>query len=289
MIAVGEARVIMASTSELVARARDLHQCSPTATAALGRVLTGAALMGALLKSERDVVSLRVDGGGPGGPVQAIARADGTVKGLIRNPQADLPIREKDGKLDVGGLLGKNGSLVVTKDMGLKEPYVGRCDLVSGEIGEDLATYFVQSEQTPSVVSVGVLLAGNAISAGGLIVQAMPQCSEEVLEELELRAPVMGDISRNLIEFDGPMGLMRAMFRGMEPQVLTDTPVAWKCDCSPERVAAALVTLGPDELLDMAQKDHGAEVGCPYCNTKYRFSEKELEHLAEEARGSRKE
>lgn len=186
----GQARILMASTAQLAEQARLLHQPTPVCTAALGRLLTASCLMGAMLKSDTDRLTVTLAGDGPAGRLVAVGAPDGSVKGYVENPRVELPVRP-DGKLDVGGAVGRHGRLSVVKDLGLKEPYVGQSNLVSGEIGEDLALYFTASEQTPSMVSLGVLVApqGPVLSAGGVIVQAMPGCSEEVLSALEGRLP----------------------------------------------------------------------------------------------------
>ena len=214
------------------------------------------------------------------GRLVAVGYADGGVKGYLEHPHIELPIRA-DGKLDVGGAVGRVGRLSVVRDSGLREPYVGQCELVSGEIGEDMAMYFTVSEQTPSLVSLGVLVAraGAVLSAGGLLVQAMPGCSEHLLTQLELRAPIFADLSRYLAEQDDVAAAFHGLFRGLEPEILDMGVPVWRCDCDRARIDAALISLGADELSDMAEKDGGAEVGCHFCNTRYHFTVPELHAL----------
>ena len=280
----GQARVLMASTAQLAEEARQTHGTTPVCTAALGRLLTGTALMGSMLKNPEDRLTVTLSGDGPAGRLVVVGGAGGWVKGYVDHPQVELPVRA-DGKLDVGGAVGRRGRLSVVRDMGLKEPYVGQSNLVSGEIGEDLAMYFVTSEQTPSLVSLGVLVApqGQVLSAGGLIVQAMPGCTEEVLSALELRAPVMADISRHLAEYDDLSQLLEAIFRDMKPQILESSQPQWQCDCSRERIERALISLGEKEMTDMIEEDGKAQVGCHFCNTQYEFTKDQLMDLRNEA------
>jgi len=280
----GQARVLMASTTGLVEEARQLHQTSDVCTAALGRLLTGASLMGSMLKSETDKLTVSFLGDGPAGRLVAVGSPDGSVKGYVENPRVKLPLRA-DGKLDVGGAVGHEGRISVVKDLGLKEPYVGQSNLISGEIGEDLAMYFTASEQTPSLVSLGVLVApgGPVLSAGGIVVQAMPGCSEEVLSALENRAWQLADISRRLLETESIEALFYVLFCDLEPEVLSFAEPKWRCDCGRERIERALISLGKQELTEMIEEDGGAQVNCHFCNKKYDFTADELTALRDEA------
>ena len=257
--------------------ARRIHSLSRTATAALGRTLTGASMMGAMLKDERDSLTLMIKGGGPIGTVMAVARSDGSVKGYVDWPDTELE-RRPDGKLNVGGAVGKNGQLTVIKDLGLREPYVGKTNLVSGEIAEDLAMYFTASEQTPSLVSLGVLVKDQVLAAGGLIIQVMPDCSEIALKSIENSAPMFMDISKTIADY-GLDGALEQLLCHLEPQVLDRLTPVYRCDCSRERFARGLISLGKKELTQLIEEDHGATLDCHFCNKRYRFDEAQLREL----------
>ena len=271
----GEARAFLAESTHLVERARALHALSRTATAALGRTLTLTAIMGSMLKGKDESVTVRIDGDGPAGTILCVGKPDGAVKGFISHPGAEVPRRGS--KLDVGALVGR-GTLSVIKDMRLREPYVGQVELVSGEIGEDFAMYFTSSEQTPSLVSVGVLVADAVASAGGLVIQLMPGASEAAIQSIENSAGLFMDISRTMGE-DHLEGALEQLLTHLEPQVLDCIPIRYECDCTRERVERALMLLGPDELRDMIEKEHGAKVDCHFCNTRRSFTQAELEEL----------
>lgn len=280
----GQARILMASTAQLAEQARLLHQPTPVCTAALGRLLTASCLMGAMLKSDTDRLTVTLAGDGPAGRLVAVGAPNGSVKGYVENPRVELPVRP-DGKLDVGGAVGRHGRLSVVKDLGLKEPYVGQSNLVSGEIGEDLALYFTASEQTPSMVSLGVLVApqGPVLSAGGVIVQAMPGCSEEVLSALEGKAPALADISRQLLQAERLEDMLKGLFGELEPELLGTGKPCWRCDCGRERIERALISLGRRELDEMIEQDGGAQVSCHFCNQAYDFTAAQLQALRDEA------
>ena len=273
----GQARAFLIDSTRLVEEARRVHSLSRTATAALGRTLTGASMMGAMLKDERDSLTLMIKGGGPIGTVMAVARSDGSVKGYVDWPDTELE-RRIDGKLNVGGAVGKNGQLTVIKDLGLREPYVGKTNLVSGEIAEDLAMYFTASEQTPSLVSLGVLVRDQVLAAGGLIIQVMPDCSEIALKSIENSAPMFMDISKTIADY-GLDGAMEQLLCHLEPQVLDRLTPVYRCDCSRERFARGLISLGKKELTQLIEEDHGATLDCHFCNKRYRFDEAQLREL----------
>ena len=278
----GQARAFLIDSTRMVEEARRVHNLSRVATAALGRLLTGASVMGHMLKDERDSLTMTVKGGGPLGSVVAVARADGTVKGYVDNPDVELPLRA-DGKLDVGGAIGKKGQLTVIKDMGLKEPYVGMVNLRSGEIGEDLAMYFTASEQTPSLVSVGVLTNNTVVSAGGLIIQIMPGCSDIAIKSIEMSAPMFMNISGTIQEF-GLNGAYQQLLMHLEPEIIGTARPRYLCDCSRERFERGLISLGAEELTSLIEEDHGAELSCHFCNRTFRFTEARLRALLEQAR-----
>ena len=273
----GQARALLIDSTRLVEEARRIHSLSRTATAALGRTLTGASMMGAMLKDERDSLTLMIKGGGPIGTVMAVARSDGSVKGYVDWPDTELE-RRPDGKLNVGGAVGKNGQLTVIKDLGLREPYVGKTNLVSGEIAEDLAMYFTASEQTPSLVSLGVLVKDQVLAAGGLIIQVMPDCSGIALKSIENSAPMFMDISKTIADY-GLDGALEQLLCHLEPQVLDRLTPVYRCDCSRERFARGLISLGKKELTQLIEEDHGATLDCHFCNKRYRFDEAQLREL----------
>ena len=273
----GQSRALLIDSTRLVEEARRIHSLSRTATAALGLTLTGASMMGAMLKDERDSLTLMIKGGGPIGTVMAVARSDGSVKGYVDWPDTELE-RRPDGKLNVGGAVGKNGQLTVIKDLGLREPYVGKTNLVSGEIAEDLAMYFTASEQTPSLVSLGVLVKDQVLAAGGLIIQVMPDCSEIALKSIENSAPMFMDISKTIADY-GLDGALEQLLCHLEPQVLDRLTPVYRCDCSRERFARGLISLGKKELTQLIEEDHGATLDCHFCNKRYRFDEAQLREL----------
>jgi molecular chaperone Hsp33 len=274
----GYVRIIFACTTDSAEEARRVHNATPVAAAAMGRTLTAALMLATELKGEGSI-SATVAGDGPIGRICAVARPDGTVKIYCSDPGVDLPVRA-DGKLDVSGAVGKEGKLSVVKDLGMREPYVGQVNLASGEIGEDFALYLAASEQQPSLVALGVLVAPEetVLAAGGIIVQPMPGCPEEIVSHLELIAPTLSDISRRLWK-EGADELIETTFRGLEPQLIGTTPALLRCDCSRGRIERALIALGADELEDMMIKDNGAEVCCHFCNAKYAFTADELGEL----------
>lgn len=277
----GQARALLCESTQMVQTMADIHNATPVCTAALGRLMTGTAMLGVMMKNAQDSVTVTIKGGGPMGTLVAVAQG-GMVKAYADDPQVELPLRA-DGKLDVGGAVGRTGRMSVVKDLGMRKPYVGQCALVSGEMGEDFASYFTISEQQPSLVALGVLTSGSAVlKAGGLLIQPLPGCTEETLSQLELRTPMFADISRELT-FEEPEGLMAGWFRGMEPVVLDRTPIRWGCSCSRERMEKALISLGRKDLGELAQDPEGAELSCHFCHSHYRFTPAELSALLERA------
>ena len=277
----GQARAILIESTQLVQRAKDIHGLSRIATAALGRTLTCAAMMGSMLKGEDESITAQIKGGGPIGTVMAVAHGDCTVKGYVDNPGIDLP--RTGPKLPVGAAVGKNGRLTVVKDMHLREPYVGQVNLVSGEIAEDFAMYFTASEQTPSLVSLGVLVSDERVeSAGGLIVQVMPGASEAAIASIENSAGMFMDISGTMKEYHLKDSVQQLLMH-LEPEILATREPRYSCACSRERIEKVLISLGADELKDMIQTQHGAQVDCHFCNKRYEFSEDALKALLEKA------
>ena len=276
----GFVKISAVTARDAVERARQIHDLSPTACAALGRTLCGASMLGELMKEDDASLTIRVNGGGPAGSVIAVSDSNGNVRGYVTNPQADLPTRA-DGKLDVGGLVGRDGMLTVSRDIGLKEPYVGSVELVTGEIGEDLAQYMVESEQIPSAVGVGVLIDTDRTvkAAGGFIVQLMPGAPESLIETLETNILFMDQLTTVLDE-DGIDAVISQVMFTLDPREAERHPIEYRCSCSRERVAAALRSVGTDELRSMAAEGRDTEVSCQFCDKVYEFTPEELEALA---------
>ena len=273
----GQARAILIESTALVQKAKETHGLSKIATAALGRTLTATAMMGSMLKGADESVTASIRGGGPIGTVLAVANGECTVKGYVDNPAVDLP--RTGPKLPVGAAVGKDGRLTVIKDMHLREPYMGQVNLVSGEIAEDFAMYFTASEQTPSLVSLGVLVSEEKVeSAGGLIVQLMPGAGEAAIQSIEASAGMFMDISGTMKEYHLD-GAVNQLLLHLQPEVLERRETRYACDCSRERVERALITLGAQELTDMIASQHGAKVDCHFCNKRYVFTESDLTAL----------
>ena len=273
----GQARVLLCETTAITQRCSDIHNATPVATAALGRLMTGTLMMSVMLKGDQENVSVTVKGGGPIGTLVCVGD-HGTVRACCDNPRLELPLRP-DGKLDVGGAVGSAGRLSVVKDLGLREPYIGQCELVSGEIAVDLANYFTVSEQQPSLVALGVLTSGERVlKAGGLLIQPMPGCEESTIDQLELRSPMFADISRELAAAPKEE-LAEDWFRGMEPKLLERTPLEYRCTCSRERMERALLSMGSSDLQEIIDDGKGAELGCQFCGSTYFFTTEELKAL----------
>lgn len=273
----GQARAILIESTSMVQKAMDTHKLSRTATAALGRTLTATVMIGSMLKGDKESVSVQIKGGGPIGTVLAVAHGDLTVKGYVDNPAVDLPRMGK--KLPVGAAVGKEGKMTVIKDMGMREPYIGQVNLVSGEIAEDFAMYFTASEQTPSLVSLGVLVDDEKVlSAGGLIVQMLPGASEAAIASVEHSVPMFADISATMQEYHLE-GAVNQLLLHLEPEVLEKRVPHYQCDCSCERIESMLVTLGSEELQDMIDTQQGAQVDCHFCLKRYKFNAEDLKVL----------
>lgn len=276
-------RAFACVTKETVETARKAHNTSPVVTAALGRMLTGAAMMGTMLKGEKDLLTLQVRGDGPVKGITVTADANGRVKGYAQEPQVMLPPNEK-GKLDVGGAVGK-GFLNVIKDMGLKEPYAGQTVLQSGEIGDDLAYYFATSEQVPSSVGLGVLMnKDNTVKqAGGFIIQLMPFADEEMISRLEENLSKVNSVTALLDAGNSPEQLLQIVLEGLDVEFTDKISCAFQCNCDKERVSKALLLVGKEELQNMIEEGEPIEVNCHFCNTFYQFSVEELKELKKRA------
>lgn len=273
-----QVRVILARTTELVNEARSRHNASATATAALGRVITAALIMAAVdLKGEKDMLTIRVDGNGLAGPVIASADSHGTARALISNPQNDVPSLYP-GKLAVGQLVGKDGFIEVFKDLGMKQPFVGKVELVSGEIAEDVANYYLKSEQTPSLIALGVMVAPDlqVISAGGLLVQAMPGADDEVLAQIEKNVEAMGPVSVVLEKVPQLDTIMQQVMKGIEFNIVGEQDLFFKCNCSFERLKNILSSLSMEELNDMWDEQNKIEVVCNFCNEVYYYRPEDI-------------
>ena len=276
----GQARVLLCRTTRLSQKMASIHIPSDTACAALSRLMSGTLMLSVMMKGEEDSVTVTVAGDGPIGKMTAVGRG-GDVKVPADYPQQEVP-RRADGHLDVGTLVGHHGRLSVIKDIGLKEPYIGQVNLVSGELGEDFAQYYTVSEQTPSLVALGARVSdGMPLSTGGILVQAMPGCEEETLNQLELRSMLFADISRELAEND-LMDLANAWFDGLEPRLEGRQELHYRCDCSRERMERALAALGREELTDILNTDGYATLTCHFCRTSRVFDENDLRRLLEE-------
>ncbi len=279
----GQIRAFAATTRELVETARVYHNTSPVATAALGRLLSAGAMMGAMMKGEKDLLTLQIRGDGPIGGMTVTANAAAEVKGFVNNPGVMLPATAA-GKLDVGGALG-HGSLCVIRDLGLKEPYVGQCELQTGEIGDDLTWYFAVSEQVPSSVGLGVLLekTNTVKQAGGFIIQLLPGTSDEVIDRLEKKLIQADPVTVMLDAGLSPEQILEELIGEFGLTVTETIPARYRCDCSRERIERALISLGRKELEDMIADGEPVEVNCQFCNKKYLVSVEELRDLLESA------
>lgn len=271
-----QVRAFAVTARDTVETARAAHDTSPVMTAALGRLLCAGAMMGSMMKGEADILTLQVQGDGPAGGLTVTADSRGRVKGYAVNPQVILPANSQ-GKLDVGGAVGA-GSLRVIKDLGLKEPYVGQTQLQTGEIAEDLTYYFAASEQVPSSVGLGVLMEKNNTvkQAGGFIVQLMPFAEGNVIEKLEANLSCIHSVTKLLEDGNSPEQILGILLEGMDMEILSDMPVEFYCNCSRERVAKALYSIGKKEMDEMIKDGEPIEVKCHFCNTAYQFSVEDL-------------
>ena len=267
----------------MVERARGIHKLLPMATAALGRTLLAASMMGDMLKEERGALTLQIKGGGPLGTILAVSDCEGNVRGYVQNPQVEL-MEKQQGKLDVGAAVGLDGTLTVIKDLGLKEPYVGSIGLFSGEIADDLAMYFVESEQIPTACALGVLvgLDQSVTAAGGYIIQLLPGADEDMITKIETGVRSMGSVSSALAEGLDGEGLLRAVLKDFDLEILEKHPVEYRCYCSRDRVSRALISMGRKDLTELIQEQGQAELTCQFCDQVYHFSKSELETLLEE-------
>lgn len=279
----GLVKAVSITGRDLAERARSIHKLLPMATAALGRTLMAASMMGDMLKEEKGSVTLQIKGGGPLGTILAVSDCEGNVRGYVQNPQVEL-MEKQQGKLDVGAAVGRDGTLTVIKDIGLKEPYVGSIGLFSGEIADDLAMYFVESEQIPTACALGVLvgLDQSVTAAGGYLIQLLPGAGEEIISKIEAGVQAMGPVSRALADGMDGEGLLRAVLLDFSLEVLEKHPVEYRCYCSRDRVSRALISMGKKDLAQLIQEQGQAELTCQFCDAVYHFSKEELELLLQQ-------
>ena len=276
----GMVKAAAVSTKYLTERARQIHRTLPVATAALGRLLAAGSMLGNALKGDGASVTLQVRGGGPLGTVLVVSDNEGNVRGTVGNPAVDLPLRE-DGKLNVGAAVGVDGTLTVIRDLNMKEPYVGSVALLSGEIADDLASYFVESEQIPTAVGLGVLVDRDQSVkvAGGYIIQLLPGAGEDIISKVEGGVLGAGSVTKMLTENDDPEAMLRRLLADFDVEILERTPVEYRCDCSRERMERALISMGPQELRSLIDEQGEAELCCRFCDQKQYFSREQLEKM----------
>ena len=276
----GFIKMAVITARDMVQRAREIHSCSPTASAALGRTLCAASLMGEMMKEEKATLTIRINGGGPIGSVVAVSDSGGNVRGYVGDPSVDLPLRS-DGKLNVGAAVGRDGMLTVSRDIGLKEPYIGSTELVSGEIAEDVTAYLLESEQVPSACALGVLVDTDLSikAAGGFIVQLMPGADEALIGQLEENIFMMDQLT-TILDEDGATAIFDQVLKGFAYHIVGETPVEYRCYCSRDRVEEALRCIDDAQLAEMIAEGKDITVSCQFCDQVYRFSPAQLQELA---------
>lgn len=274
----GYVKAVAVSTRELTERARQIHKTLPVGTAALGRMLAAASMMGNALKGEGASLTLQINGGGPLGRILAVSDNEGNVRGTLDHPMVDIPLRP-DGKLDVGGAVGVDGTLTVIRDLHMKEPYVGSVGLLGGEIAEDLAAYFVESEQIPTACGLGVLVDRDqsVLCAGGYLIQLLPGASDDIITMVEGGIYAAGSVTELLKENDDPEVMLRKVMSDFDLEILETTDIAYRCDCSRDRMERALISLGADELRQLVDEQGGAELTCRFCDSVQTFTKEDIE------------
>ena len=281
----GFVKAVAVSTRDLTERARQIHHTLPVATAALGRTLAAASMMGNALKGDGASVTLQIKGGGPLGKLLAVSDNQGNVRGTVDDPTVDIPLRP-DGKLDVGTAVGCDGTLTVIRDLNMTEPYVGSVGLLGGEIAEDLAAYFVESEQIPTACGLGVLVDRDqsVLAAGGYLIQLLPGAGEDVISKVEGGVMAAGSVTGMLQAGDGPETMLRRLLSDFELEILEETPIEYRCYCSRDRMERALISLGPEELRSLIDEQGHAELRCQFCDNVQTFTKEQLEALYENVR-----
>lgn len=285
----GFVKATAVSTRALTERARTIHASTPLATAALGRTLAAASMMGNALKGDGESLTLRIRGDGPLGTILAVSDAEGNVRGYVQDPSVELPLRQ-DGKLDVGAGVGADGTLTVIKDLNMGKPYVGTIDLLGGEIGEDVAAYFVESEQIPSACGLGVLIGRDCSvsAAGGYLIQLLPGADEDTITKIEGGIFAAGAISTLLQNDPDPANLLRTVLSDFTVDILETSPIEYRCYCSRERTERALLSLGSQELTQMLEEQGSAELSCQFCDRVEHFNAEQLRHIIEQQRAAGK-
>ena len=271
---------LFVDSTDIVARAEQIHQPSAVVTAALGRLLTGASMMGVMMKGREDTLTLKLAGGGPTGTVMAVADSDGNVRGYAQNPIVEIPLKP-NGKLDVSGAVGTTGELWVLRDTGAPEPYVGCTPLVSGEIAEDITGYYATSEQTPTVCALGVLVNPDltVAAAGGLLLQLLPFCPDEIIDKIEANVAKLPSVTSMLAQGMTPEQICAVALEGMEYDVLDTYAPEYRCTCSREKVQRAFLAMPSEDLLGLPDENGVAEATCRFCDAVYRFTREELEQM----------
>lgn len=276
----GDLTVMAVNSTDMVERAHEIHSTSKVASAALGRLLTAASMMGAVLKGKDSSVTLRMNGGGPVGSVIAVSDSEGNVRGYIGDAGVELPLNAK-GKLDVSGAIGTDGFVTVIKDLGMKEPYIGQTPIVTGEVAEDITSYFASSEQTPTVCALGVLVSSETkeiITAGGFIIQLLPTAMEDTIEKVERCIKDIEPVTTMLTKGMTPEEICRKVLPEFRLDVLDESDVTYRCTCTKERVEKALISTGEEALLEMAE-DEKTEIACNFCDKKYVFTSEEIRKI----------
>ena len=276
----GLVKAVAITGRDMVERARNIHTTLPVATAALGRTMLGASMMGDMLKEQNGSLTLQIKGGGTLGTILAVADCDGNVRGYVQNPHVEL-MEIEPGKLNVGAAVGETGTLTVIKDIGLKEPYIGSIGMFTGEIADDLAMYFVESEQIPTACALGVLVGTDqsVTSAGGYIIQLLPGATEEIITQIEAGVRKLGPVSRALEGGMNAEDLIKAVLADFEVTILEKRPVEYRCYCSEDRVTRALISMGREELTALIEEQGEADLTCQFCDKIYHYSKENLEQL----------
>ena len=275
--------IMAAETTDMVEKAQQIHQTSAVTSAALGRLLTASSLMGSMLKGENESVTLRINGGGPAGTVMAVSDSRGNARGYVTNPVVEIPVNSK-GKLDVAGAIGTDGFLTVIKDLNLKEPYIGQTPIFTGEIAEDITSYYATSEQLPSVCALGVLVNPDLSikKAGGFIIQLLPTAFDDTIDAVERCITGIPSVTQMLCDGMTPEEICHRVLSEFELEVLDDSYPVYKCNCSNERVEGALISTGIKTLKEL-ELEEKTEVSCQFCDKKYSFSGKDISELIKKA------
>jgi len=279
----GEVKLTVVSLRDTAERARMIHRTLPVVTAALGRALAAASMLGARIKEPEGSLTLRINGGGPIGSIIVVSDPEGNVRGYVQNPAVELP-RRPDGKLPVGEAVGRDGLITVTKDLGFGDPYVGSARLVTGEIAEDLTAYYVESEQVGAAVALGVLVDRDqsVLAAGGYILELLPGAPEETLTALEQNVAATGPVTDTLKDH-GPEALVEKVLAGFAPRILEEVPIEYRCYCTRDRVAGALLSAGEEAVLEMIKAEEDTVITCQFCDRVHRFTSAEIKALTEDS------